>query len=141
MMLRPRLIAPAPERDSIFGDTYDGVPTPNTVVQHGYPTRFHGPNFLVPQLGHQFRYRPYARAPFLGLGDDALFKSVTGYRIWDGVLGAVAGYVAAPRHDQQLLYVMGGAAASAIMGWPAVAALVGLAAVSKFDPKMLQVKP
>lgn len=58
---------PAPERDSIYGDTYNGVPTPNTVVEHGYPTRYHGPVFTTPQPGYTFRVRPYARAPFVGV--------------------------------------------------------------------------
>lgn len=52
---------------SIFGDTYGGVPSPNTVLVHGYPTRYHGPNFTVPQPGYQYRLRTYAKAPFLGI--------------------------------------------------------------------------
>ncbi len=52
---------------SIFGDTYNGVPNPNTVLVHGYPTRYHGPNFTVPQQSYAYRLKPYARAPFLGI--------------------------------------------------------------------------
>jgi hypothetical protein len=57
---------PTKARWSIFGDTYGGVPSPNTVLVHGYPTRYHGPNFTVPMQGYGYHLRPYARAPFLG---------------------------------------------------------------------------
>jgi len=69
-MRRPA--APLPERFSIFGDTYDGVPNPNVLVQHGYPTRFHGPIFNVPQPAYRYASRPYALAPFWGVDDREL---------------------------------------------------------------------
>jgi hypothetical protein len=61
------LRVPRPERDSIFGDTYNGVPTPNTIIEHGYPTRFHGPVLTMPMPGYKYKGRPYAKASFMGV--------------------------------------------------------------------------
>jgi hypothetical protein len=60
------------ENNSIFGDTYKGVANPNTVVVHGYPTRFHGPVFTMPMPGWTYKSRPYVKAPFMGIDTDAL---------------------------------------------------------------------
>lgn len=69
----PRMRRPMPalpERDSIYGNTYNGVPNPLVPHQHPYPTRFHGPVFNYPQPGYRYAARPYARAPFNGGPDD-----------------------------------------------------------------------
>lgn len=58
----------ASDRASIFGDTYDGVPNPQIPIQHPWPTRYHGPIFTTPRFGMPFAARPYARAPYSGLG-------------------------------------------------------------------------
>lgn len=63
-----RSLPPMPERASIFGDTYNGVPNPLVPVAHGYPTRFHGPIFVWPQPGYEYAPATYAKAPFLGFG-------------------------------------------------------------------------
>jgi len=66
----PRPMAPRPERDSIYGNTYGGVPNPMIPHQHPYPTRYHGPVFDYPQPGYRYATRPYAEKPFNG--DDSL---------------------------------------------------------------------
>lgn len=69
----PQMYYPPPtpfDRRSIFGDTYAGVPNPQMVHTSGYPTRFHGPNFTTPEPGWTYVARPYARAPFMGMGQD-----------------------------------------------------------------------
>lgn len=58
-----------PEKDSIFGNTYGGVPNPMIPYQHPYPTRYHGPVFNYPMPGWQYETAPYARAPFNGDAD------------------------------------------------------------------------
>lgn len=63
-----RALPPPPERNSIYGDTYDGVPNPNVAVTHGYPTRFHGPIWAYPMPGYTYVPTPYTKAPFLGFG-------------------------------------------------------------------------
>jgi hypothetical protein len=57
--------ASTPDRDSIFGNTYCGVPNPLAPVRHPYPTRFHGRVPFQPQSFFPYRQNPYARAPYL----------------------------------------------------------------------------
>lgn len=57
-----------PTLDSIFGNTYNGVPNPNVPHVHPYPTRFHGPNFRVPRFGFPYVESPYTVSPFNGFG-------------------------------------------------------------------------
>jgi hypothetical protein len=128
-MMRPRPITAV--QDTIFGNTYGGVPTPNTIIAHGYPTRYHGPVLTMPMQDYRFRRRPYAKASFVGLGDDALWRSISGSRIWDGIIGGAAGWIAAPKKDQEALFALAGAAGSAIIGWPAIAAMIGVGAFFK----------
>lgn len=59
---------PIPERASIFGDTYDGVPSPNVPFEHGYPTRYHGPIWTYPRQGYGYKRATYVKTPFLGFG-------------------------------------------------------------------------
>jgi hypothetical protein len=68
-MRRP--MAPRPERDSIYGNTYGGVPNPMIPHQHPYPTRYHGPVFNYPQPGYRYATRPYAEVPFNGADGEA----------------------------------------------------------------------
>ncbi len=63
-----RALPPMPERGSIFGDTYNGVPNPMVPFTHGYPTRYHGAIWSYPQPGYSYAPRPYVRTPFLGMG-------------------------------------------------------------------------
>lgn len=80
---------PAPERDGIFGDTYNGVPNPMIPYQHPYPTRYHGPVFNYPTPGWRYDVAPYARAPFNGEpeNDKALDRLLLKALPW--VLGAL----------------------------------------------------
>lgn len=48
-----------PTHDSIFGDTYHGVPNPLIPHYHPWPTRFHGPNFNYVQGSLPWRSRPW----------------------------------------------------------------------------------
>lgn len=68
-MFRPERVRP--ERGSIFGDTYGGVPNPMVAVERGYPTRNHGPIFTYVQPSGRYLRRPVHRAPFMGLGATA----------------------------------------------------------------------
>lgn len=58
----------ASDRQSIFGDTYGGVPNPQIPFQHPYPTRYHGAIFTTPRFGMPFIAQPMARVPYSGLG-------------------------------------------------------------------------
>jgi hypothetical protein len=103
------------DRESIFGDTYDGVPNPNVPHVHPYPTRYHGPNWTIPNVAqNSYRIRPYAVPPYSGFGAAPLFDHVTGSGIGDAVLGgamgAIAAYTVSKEKDDLIL-------------WPAVTAL------------------
>jgi hypothetical protein len=115
-----------PSMDSIFGDTWPGVPNPNVPHIHPWPTRYHGPNYTTPDVANmQYRYTPYARAPFVGFGDTPpLFQHVTGSGLLDGVLGAAIGYVFAKK-DERLPWMVGGALAGYAAGFLGLTA-VGL---------------
>lgn len=121
---RPPVVAP--ERDSIFGNTYNGVPNPMVPYQHPYPTRFHGPVFRYPQPGWQYERSPYARAPFDGLGEPLLgqWSSATGTDILDGVIGAGLGYLAAPSLDEGITHALVGGAAGLFLGYPGMIAFL-----------------
>lgn len=125
-----------PDQNSIFGDTYGGVPNPNTIVAHGYPTRYHGPIWTVPQAGHRYVGQTYTRAPFLGFDDDAkrLSPSITGRPTGDAVIGAVVGYFGAPKKEQALVYAGVGALAAWLLG------SVGLIGLLSFEVYQAQKK-
>jgi len=72
------------EKDSIFGDTYNGVPNPMIPYQHPYPTRYHGPVFTYPMPAYRYEVSPYAFAPFNG--DSGQGEGLLGSRVVQGVL-------------------------------------------------------
>jgi hypothetical protein len=112
-----------PERDSIFGDTYDGVPNPNVPHVHPWPTRFHGPNYTVPGVANPtYVERPYAKVPYVGFGAAPLFEHITGGGFSDAVLGAGVGYVAAPLAKDRLAWVVAGALGGFVAGLAGVVA-------------------
>lgn len=47
------------EHQSIFGDTYHGIPNPNRALQFKYPSRYHGPDYAYPVFDHTYRVNPY----------------------------------------------------------------------------------
>lgn len=53
---------------SIFGDTYQGVVSPQVFHRHPYPSRYHGMNLTVPRFHAPFVENPYAVPSFLGVG-------------------------------------------------------------------------
>lgn len=55
-------------QQSIFGDTYQGVVSPNVFHKHPYPTRYHGMNLTVPRFPVPFVENPYAVPSFMGVG-------------------------------------------------------------------------
>jgi len=57
----------ANDRQSIFGDTYEGVPSPLVPHEHPYPTRYHGANWTYPRFGLPYVENPLAVAPYAGL--------------------------------------------------------------------------
>lgn len=83
----------ASDRQSIFGDTYAGVPNPQIPFQHPYPTRYHGPIFTTPRFGLPFAPSPYALTPYAGLGDglgdagDVGRSVMTGAKLTIGLAG------------------------------------------------------
>jgi hypothetical protein len=115
-----------PSMDSIFGDTWAGVPNPNIPHIHPWPTRYHGPNYTVPDVANlTYVYRPYAKAPFVGMGTAPLFEHVTGNGYLDAALGAAIGYVFANK-DERPVWMVGGALAGFAAGMAGLFA-VGLA--------------
>jgi hypothetical protein len=55
-----------PTHDSVFGNTYCGVPNPLEPHKHPYPTRYHGRVPFQPQAFFPYRTNPAARGPFMG---------------------------------------------------------------------------
>lgn len=126
-----------PDRDSIFGDTYCGVPNPQVPHKHPYPTRYHGMVGTVVQATLPYRVRPYVQPPFTtsapplqpwerhesvrGLGEDYTQR---GGVLLDAVLGGVVGAAVAPKPAERLIWAAGGAILNGLAG------TVGLAALS-----------
>lgn len=81
----------ASDRDSIFGDTYAGVPNPQIPIEHPWPTRYHGPIFTTPRFGMPFVSRPYARLPYSGFPANVS----PGFMIEHPILSTVLIYTAA----------------------------------------------
>lgn len=111
-----------PERDSIFGDTYGGVPNPHIPHVHPWPTRYHGPNYTVPDSNMSYRERPYAKEPFLGLPRTS---DIIGSGLQDAAIGAGVGYLVAPSTKDRMIWVLGGGAAGLIGGLLGVVATGG----------------
>jgi hypothetical protein len=118
-----------PTHDSIFGDTYAGVPNPNVPHKHPYPTRYHGPNYTVPGVAQDtFVERPYAEVPYFGFeGDGALgelprIEHVLGGGLLDAAAGAGVGWVVGSA-DDQVVWMIAGAVGGYIFG------LLGIATV------------
>ena len=118
---------PLPERDSIFGDTYDGVPNPQIPFQHAYPTRYHGPVWRMAQPGYTYARRPYAEPPFLGLDGSTvdLRGPLTGSLWADAAIGALVGYLGAPTRNQALPYAAAGLLAVSFLGSNGLLGLLG----------------
>lgn len=105
-----------PTKDSIFGDTYAGVPNPLVAHHHPWPTRFHGPIYTVPGVANpSYRERDYAKAPYMGVG--AIDLNATGAPPIDAMIGGAIGYFMAPSQDDKIAYAIGGAIASLVAGW------------------------
>lgn len=83
------------DRQSIFGNTYGGVPNPQMPFEHPYPTRYHGAIFTTPRFGMPFVSRPYARAPYSGetTGASDQIRSAVVLAVGLGVVGAAIGGV------------------------------------------------
>jgi len=115
-MSRP--LAPSPERDSIFGDTYGGVPSPFIMHRHPYPTRYHGMSLTVPQPGYRYQPATYAVAPFLGLGGDEPASVLSSWRAplvgrtFDTFIGAAIGFASAPTERAAPIHAILGALAA-----------------------------
>lgn len=143
-----------PTHDSIFGDTYHGVPNPLVPHVHPYPTRYHGPIWTMPQATFPYVERPYARVPFsgadvvdaccdpcaqggpctaagLGEGDrPPLLSSVTGSTIGDALVGAAVGYMVASKPSERLQWTAVGGVSTALLG---TLGLVGSVALSFYQ--------
>lgn len=121
-----------PTHDSIFGDTYAGVPNPNVPHKHPWPTRFHGPNYTVPGVAQDtFVERPYAEIPYFGfdgsgvLGADLpRIEHVLGGGLLDAVAGAGVGYAVSTPNDQ-VVWLIAGAVAGYIGGLLGIAGTAG----------------
>lgn len=97
-----------PDRDSVFGNTYCGVPNPQVPHRHPYPTRFHGRVPYQPQAFLPYRVRPYAQAPFMAAAKPMQPWELRGIDDLGGVDWPVLGAVAV------------GAAVGAAIGIPSV---------------------
>lgn len=108
-----------PDRQSIFGDTYAGVPNPRVPHLHPYPTRYHGTNLTMVQPGLPYVEQPYAVPPFAGsLGESRppLLSSVTGSTLLDAAVGAGFGYLICPRASERLMWTGIGAMLTGLTG-------------------------
>jgi hypothetical protein len=117
-----------PTRDSIFGDTYGGVPNPLVPHRHPWPTRYHGPIYTVPGVAKPtYRMRPYARAPYMGTNGMGAspFDPLSGSRALDAVGGAVIGYLVAPKPGDAPLWSIAGAFAGYAAGFMGMAGTLG----------------
>lgn len=131
-----------PSRDSIFGDTYGGVPNPMVPHRHPWPTRYHGPIYTVPGVAKPtYCQRPYAKAPYLGIGaapfSEALGSNLSGSPWIDALLGAGLGFVAAPEGQSQAGWVVGSAVAAygfGLAGFAGIGAMLLLSHRDKFTP-------
>lgn len=130
------MVVPA-DHQSIFSDTYHGVPSPAIPHTHPYPTRFHGPIYSYPRFYHTYRKGSWnvptgyvgAASPKLavsGLGDTpALFGSATGSTLIDALVGAGIGYAMAPDSKDRMLWTGAGAAAALLAGTLGLVGIVG----------------
>lgn len=115
--------SPRPERDSIYGDTYNGVPNPMVPHVHPYPTRFHGAKLEYPQPGFQYVARPYASRPFNGLGTEPFFgrgTTLTPFPFLDVIIGAGLGFLAAPKKEAAVVHAAFGGMAALVFGAPGI---------------------
>lgn len=128
MQAHNQMVVPA-DRQSIFGDTYNGVPSPLVAHVHPYPTRFHGPVYGTPKFGRTYREQSWqVPSDFLavnGFGEPALFGSATGNSLFDTLLGAGLGYVMAKNESDRLLWAGAGAAAGLLAGTLGIIGVIG----------------
>jgi hypothetical protein len=111
---------------SIFGETYQGVPNPVVPVTHPYPTRYHGPMYNVVRGGGIYQpavwYVPLVRkgvgASPDGLGLDAASTGSTAVmRLAIGAgLGLAAVHFAGQPGGSPLVLAGAGAASAAVAG-------------------------
>lgn len=123
-----------PERDSIFGDTYGGVPNPLVPHVHPWPTRYHGPNYTTPGVNQiTYRQRPYAKQPFVGLGQDKppFSQYVSGSALLDTVAGAALGLAVAPNEEQRPFWILFGGVAAYAAGLLGLVAVGGAAVLTR----------
>lgn len=146
MNIHEHMDIPTPEHQSIFTDTYHGVPSPTIPHTHPYPTRFHGPIYTTPRFGLPYRegsWQAPIQSPLLvphpttscatcqpgaasGFGaTPALMGSATGNNILDAVIGAAIGYVVANKQSERALWAGGGAAAALLAGTLGLLGVVG----------------
>ncbi len=131
------MVTNAYDHQSIFTDTYHGIPNPRRTVQQNYPSLYHGPVWRYPRfdMSHRtWRENPYTMplqpSPIkqfgdaVGSGTAPLFQSATGSMLIDALLGAGVGYLAAPSESSKKAWVAAGALASAFAG---MAGLIGAA--------------
>ena len=114
-------------RQSIFGETMRGVPSPYVPHRHPYPTRYHGPVYNTPEFRNELRWRPYYVPPGLAASPDgigAVLPGLTRSAVADAVIGAVVGWFGAPTRREALVYGIAGGAAAGIAGGVGLGALV-----------------
>lgn len=113
-----------PEHDSIFGDTYHGVPNPMVPHLHPWPTRYHGPNYTIPGVAKPtYDQEPYAKEPYVGYGAAPIFEYVTGVGFLDAAAGAGIGYFVAPKESDRPMWMIVGALAAYAAG---MAGIIGV---------------
>lgn len=116
------------DRQSIFSDTYDGVPSPLVPHEHPYPTRFHGPIYQYPRF-----YLPYREQSFVVPGDYlnpdlkvgmngfdepaiSLGKTITGSIIGDAIVSAGIAFLLNYDREDRVMWASGGALAGFLGG-------------------------
>lgn len=131
MSFAPMRTVWAPERDSIFGDTYDGVPNPLTPHRHPWPTRYHGPNYTVPGVDSTYAQRPYAIAPYMGMGEAPMSPPVD--VVVNSLAGAAIGYLVADKESHRPVWAIVGALAGYGMGFIGLLGVAGVGLVMRKD--------
>ena len=112
---------------SIFGDTQAGVANPYVPHLHPWPTRYHGQDrTMVDTMPRRsaYRTRHLAVSPHAGLGQGML-PGFTRSALLDAAVGAVLGYLGAPRRDAAPFHALVGAAAVGFGGHLALLGLLG----------------
>lgn len=124
---------PHPDHESVFGDTYHGVPSPFVPHRHPWPTRYHGPYFMTPMAVSTYKSSPWYKAgkrPGIsgspdGLGAILETPSISGSVVADALIGGIVGVLAAPQRNEAAVHGLAGAIVVGLFGLTGMGGLLG----------------